>query len=51
LLAFLNRQTPYQISPDELDAEQNKGQGKAPAVSFTPIVSPGMSGALVQGHF
>jgi tetratricopeptide (TPR) repeat protein len=59
LLVYLNRRTAYQISPDELDEEQNKGQdkapgkapGKAPAVSFTPVVSPGMAGALVQGHF
>ena len=51
LLAYLNRRTPYQIRPEERDDEQDKAQGKAPAVSFTPVVSPGMTGALVQGHF
>src|SRR5207248_573411 len=47
LLAFLNRRTPYQITPDILEGEKDK----PPAVSFTPIVSPEMTGALVQGHF
>jgi hypothetical protein len=47
LLTFLNRRTPYQITPDVLEGEKDK----PPAVSFTPIVSPGMAGALVQGHF
>src|ERR1041384_5276115 len=36
LLAYLNRRTPYQISPDVLEEEKEK----APAVSFTPVVSP-----------
>lgn len=51
LLAYLNRRTPYQIRPEDIEGEQDKGQDKAPAVSFTPVVSPGMAGALVQGHF
>jgi hypothetical protein len=51
LLAYLNRRTPYQVRPEDLEGEQDKGQDKPPAVSFTPVVSPGMTGALVQGHF
>jgi hypothetical protein len=51
LLAFLNRRTPYQIRPEDRDEEEIKRQDKASAVSFTPVVSPGMTGALVQGHF
>lgn len=51
LLAYLNRRTPYQVRPEEIEGEQDKGQDKAPAVSFTPVVSPGMAGAQVQGHF
>ncbi len=51
LLAFLNRRTPYQIRPEDRDEEEIKRQDKASAISFTPVVSPGMTGALVQGHF
>jgi hypothetical protein len=47
LLAFLNRRTPYQIRPEELDEEKDKSHG----VAIAPLVSPEMTGALVQGHF
>ncbi len=51
LLAFLNRRTPYQIRPVDLEENKDKSPDKAGAVSFAPVVSPGMTGALVQGHF
>jgi len=46
VLAILNRRQPYQIRPEDLDAEKGK-----PSVSVAPVVSPGMTGAAVQGHF
>lgn len=42
VLAYLNRRHAYQISVEDLAEER---------VSVTPIVVPGMAGALVQGHF
>lgn len=52
LLAYLNRRTPYQIRPEDLEEENQKAQqDKTHPVSFAPVVSPGMTGALVQGHF
>jgi hypothetical protein len=52
LLAYLNRRTPYQIRPEDLEEDKDKDKAdKAHAVSFAPVVSPGMTGALVQGHF
>ncbi|HEX8114654.1 MAG TPA: hypothetical protein VF516_43285, partial [Kofleriaceae bacterium] len=47
LLAFLNRRTPYQIRPEDLEEDKDK----AHAVAIAPVVSPGMTGAMVQGHF
>jgi tetratricopeptide (TPR) repeat protein len=47
VLAVMNRQQPYQIRPEDLQEEQ----ARAGKVSFTPIVSPTMAGAMVQGHF
>jgi hypothetical protein len=47
LLAILNRPNAYQIRPEDLQEEQaRKGQ-----VSFTPVVSPNMAGAMVHGSF
>jgi hypothetical protein len=51
LLAFLNRRTPYQIRPEDLEEDKQKSPDKPSAVSVAPVVSPGMTGALVQGHF
>jgi hypothetical protein len=50
VLAILNRRQPYQIRPEDLE-EGKAEQDKTHAVSFAPVVSPGMTGALVQGHF
>jgi tetratricopeptide (TPR) repeat protein len=44
LLAYLNRSTPYQITPEDLQDQQ-------PAVSIAPVVGPGGAGAMVFGHF
>jgi tetratricopeptide (TPR) repeat protein len=49
LLAILNRPKAYQIRPEDLQEEQEHGRG--PSVSVTPIVSPTMAGAMVQGSF
>jgi len=46
-LAIMNRQQPYTIRPEDLQEEQSRA-GK---VSITPVVSPNMAGAMVQGHF
>lgn len=44
VLAILNRPQAYQIRPEDL-------QEKAPAVSITPLITPNLAGAMVQGHF
>lgn len=49
VLAFLNRSQPYQVRPEEL--EEEKAESAAHPVAFAPIVSPEMTGAMVQGHF
>lgn len=46
LLTILNRPKAYQIRPEELQEEQAKQK-----VSVTPIVTPTMAGAMVQGKF
>lgn len=46
VLAILNRRQPYQIRPEELDEEK-----AAHPVAVAPIVSPELTGAMVQGHF
>jgi hypothetical protein len=49
VLAYLNRSQPYQIRPEEL--EEDKSENAEHPVAFAPIVSPEMTGAMVQGHF
>jgi tetratricopeptide (TPR) repeat protein len=44
VLLWVNRRQPYQLSPEELEPTP------AP-IAVTPIVSPEMAGAMVQGHF
>jgi hypothetical protein len=46
LLAILNRPKAYQIRPEDLAEEQ-----APPAISFTPIITPTLAGAALQGHF
>jgi hypothetical protein len=43
-LTWINRRTPYRITPEQLEREQGK-------VSVAPIVSPSSVGAMVKGHF
>ncbi|HEY0478661.1 MAG TPA: hypothetical protein VGD37_14180 [Kofleriaceae bacterium] len=47
VLAWLNRRTPYQIRADDLDEEKAERSG----IAVAPIVSPELTGAMVQGHF
>ncbi|HEX7840775.1 MAG TPA: hypothetical protein VF469_25030, partial [Kofleriaceae bacterium] len=49
VLAYLNRSQPYQIRPEDL--EEEKTEAATHPVAFTPIVSPELMGAMVQGHF
>ncbi len=42
VLAWVNRREAYQIQPEQLTEER---------VSITPVVAPGMAGAMVQGTF
>ena len=49
VLAYLNRSQPYQVRPEEL--EEEKAEAAAHPVAFTPVVSPQLMGAMVQGHF
>lgn len=46
VLAVLNDPKGYQIRPEDLQQEQDKKR-----VSFTPVVSPTMAGAMVHGSF
>ncbi len=46
-LAYLNRSTPYQIRADQYEAEQ-RATGR---VTFAPIVSPDVVGAVASGRF
>nr|MBA3818136.1 hypothetical protein [Deltaproteobacteria bacterium] len=49
VLLYLNRSTAYQISSDEYRREQlDKDRSR---VSVTPIVAPGMAGAMVESRF
>jgi tetratricopeptide (TPR) repeat protein len=46
LLAILNRPKAYTIRPEDLQEEQMKQK-----VSVTPIITPHMAGAMLQGKF
>ena len=46
VLTILNRPKAYQLRPEDLQEQEEKAR-----VSVTPIVSPTMAGAAVQGHF
>jgi hypothetical protein len=43
VLAYINRNKPYQIRPEDL--------GEQAPVTFAPIVSPGMTGGMAEVHF
>ena len=45
-LVYLNRETSYEITADEYRRQQGSGP-----VAITPLVAPGMAGAMVHGHF
>jgi tetratricopeptide (TPR) repeat protein len=47
-LAYLNRKTPYQIRGEDFEDQQ---EAKAPPVAFAPIITPGMAGGMIEGHF
>lgn len=54
LLAYANRRQSYQIRAEDLQNEQDEGPAPAApptGVSFSPIVSPDMTGAAIMGHF
>lgn len=46
ILVYLNRETSYEITADEYKKQLAKKQ-----VSFTPLVVPGMAGAMIHGRF
>ncbi len=48
VLIYLNRETTYQITADEYRRELVKHPA---TVSVTPLVAPGMAGAMVLGRF
>ena len=49
ILLYLNRSTAYQITADEYRKELREAE--QPAVSVTPVVAPGMAGAMLTGSF
>jgi hypothetical protein len=42
VLAWINRREAYQVSPEQLESK---------SVAVTPMVAPGLAGAMVQGKF
>jgi hypothetical protein len=46
LLAVINRRQPYQIRAEDIEDDR-----EPTGVSVTPVVSPTMAGAALQGHF
>jgi hypothetical protein len=52
LLVYLNRRVSYQITTDQYRMEElQKQRAQQKAVSITPIVGPGVGGAVVMGRF
>jgi tetratricopeptide (TPR) repeat protein len=49
VLAYMNRETSYEITADEYKRELR--EGKVKPVAITPVVAPGMAGAMVHGRF
>ncbi|MBA3464982.1 MAG: hypothetical protein H0T46_33920 [Deltaproteobacteria bacterium] len=49
ILLYLNRSTSYQITADEYRKELRESE--QPAVSVTPVIAPGMAGAMLTGSF
>jgi hypothetical protein len=49
ILLYLNRSTAYQITADEYRKELRESE--QPTVSVTPVVAPGMAGAMLTGSF
>jgi hypothetical protein len=49
ILAIVNRPRPYQITPEILEEEKQKAGEHS--VSVAPLVSPGLTGAMVLGQF
>jgi tetratricopeptide (TPR) repeat protein len=50
ILLYLNRSSSYQISADEYRKELREKE-KANSVSITPVVAPGLTGAMLTGSF
>ena len=46
ILAYVNRQQPYEVRPEDLP-----GEPVEPKISVAPIVSPSTAGVAVSGHF
>lgn len=51
ILAIVNRPKPYQITPEVYEEEKAKAAAEGQSVSFAPVVSPEMAGAMVMGRF
>ncbi len=51
VLVYVNRETSYQITADEYRREQTTKPANRPAVALTPLVAPGVAGAMVHGRF
>jgi len=49
VMLYLNRRVSYEISADQYRREL--GKQPQPPVAVTPVVAPGMAGAMVSGHF
>ncbi|TMQ13821.1 MAG: hypothetical protein E6J91_17275 [Deltaproteobacteria bacterium] len=47
VILWLNRREAYQIKPEDLEEEK----AERASVSFVPVVSPEMTGAMVLGRF
>jgi hypothetical protein len=51
VMAYMNRNESYQITADEYRRQEREKAAARSAVTFTPVVGPDMSGAMVHGSF
>jgi len=51
VMVYMNRTTTYQITADEYRKQQRDKEKAAAPVSFTPVIGPDLTGAMVFGSF
>lgn len=51
VMAYMNRNESYQITADEYRRQEREKVAAKGAVTFTPVIGPDLSGAMVHGSF